>query len=440
MRTPVFPAPVLTFVHIQGHETEERQKLITKDESFHSDNGCCGNVHCGVSIKTLDALSAFISFGCLCTSLVWWWSGSDNPTVNVNRELLLYSRQHDTVQSMRYFHSTVNDYCDNHKMQLLQPSWGPMSDKEYDGVSMMTQVYATKLYLWPIVIWIYLWSSTFQFVRYKQFGNLYRPDLGPEYSRWLEYFFTSPCQILIVALSFGFATSDSLIGFFHMQAALVLLGYNIEQQIKKIYKRPFKDELVKEPRKKMYNIFHPHIHDIRLPVYLIFAWMLHLFIWGLPAICFGETCLPSIPWGIGGRYQLQKDHNVNCEKDEDWQIPFFVDFIFWGQFLSFTLFGIVCTAQVLNAKSRLDEFVEDYKQTYRGKDLKEFARTYAGSRHRPWKWERYTKIYSILSVTAKTLLEVGFLGFVANYSNWKEISGAKIDDFSCFNLNEIQFI
>ena len=28
-------------------------------------------------------------------------------TVNVNRELLLYSRQHDTVQSMRYFHSRV---------------------------------------------------------------------------------------------------------------------------------------------------------------------------------------------------------------------------------------------------------------------------------------------------------------------------------------------
>ena len=49
-------------------------------------------------------------------------------------------------------------------------------------------------------------------------------------------------------------------------------------------------------------------------------------------------------------------------------------------------------------------------------------------------------MYTILSVTAKTLLEVGFLGFVANYSSWKEISAAKIDDSQCFTLSDIKFL
>jgi hypothetical protein len=40
---------------------------------------------------------------------------------------------------------------------------------------------------------------------------------------------------LIVSSSFGFATVDSLLGQSGMQAALVLLGYNIEHQVKKIY-------------------------------------------------------------------------------------------------------------------------------------------------------------------------------------------------------------
>ena len=218
-----------SFIHIKRSPDENESLLHSKDTDGSSQNesSCC------ISISKLDLFSAVISFGCLCTSIVLWWSGSENPATNVNRELLTYSRQDATVQSMRYFHSTMNSYCSTYTMQLLQPSWGVLNDNEYDGVSMMTHIDAGKLYLWPIVIWVYLWSCIFQFVRYRQYGKLYRPTSGPEFSRWLEYFFTSPCQILIVALSFGFASVDSLIGFFHMQAALVLLGYNIEQQIKK---------------------------------------------------------------------------------------------------------------------------------------------------------------------------------------------------------------
>jgi len=47
--------------------------------------------------------------------------------------------------------------------------------------------------------------------------------------------FTSPFQIFIVATAFGFANRDTVLGLCGMQAALVLFGYDIEQQIKKIY-------------------------------------------------------------------------------------------------------------------------------------------------------------------------------------------------------------
>jgi hypothetical protein len=89
--------------------------------------------------------------------------------------------------------------------------------------------------IWWAALCVFVFSITFQSWRVMNFNCLYKPERGPEFSRWLEYFFTSPLQILIVSAAFGFATLDSLLGQSGMQAVLVLLGYDIERQVKKVY-------------------------------------------------------------------------------------------------------------------------------------------------------------------------------------------------------------
>jgi hypothetical protein len=80
-------------------------------------------------------------------------------------------------------------------------------------------------------------------------------------------------------------------------------------------------------------------------------------------------------------------------------MPAFVDVIFFGQFICFVLFGVVCTWQYFAAVylGEIDQSKYDIKQ---------------GSEYKN-KWARYSFAYAVLSVTAKTILEIGFLGLVA---------------------------
>lgn len=348
--------------------------------------------------KYIDLLSALVSFGCLVTSIVLAWSGDKSPYIGVNREMILYSQKPNVTAAIRLYQSTYNQYCEKHAMRQYQPTWFS-DDSNFTGTGMHANVHAGNFALWPLVIWVYLWSTVFQYWRYymasrqaNEKTNFYKPD-GPELSRWVEYFFTSPFQILIVSLSFGFASLDTLLAHAALQAALVLFGYDIEQQIKKIYKGS------SAPKHNFQHAF-PGIKNIRVPLYLFVTWLIHFIIWGFPF---------AVSWGIGGKYYLQKDHNKQCEQNPDFEIPFFVDLIFWGQFLSFSAFGLVCTFQTLRAKP----------QPSSGAKLL---------------WIKYSFVYSILSITAKTLLEVGFLGFVSMYKPWAQVTDVSLNAGACPSL------
>jgi hypothetical protein len=222
-----------------------------------------------------------------------------------------------------------------------------------------------------------------------QYDKLDKPELGPEFSRWLEYFFTSPLQILIVSSSFGFATVDSLLGQSGMQAALVLLGYNIEHQVKKIYKRLKKErkdgDQYQSKHKRFHHIFSGiRIADIRLWVYLFFAWALYIAIWGIPNFT---------GFGIGGKYSQLQQQVDKCVKTMI--IPHAITWIYWLQFLLFTLFGFVCTGHVVFVKN-LNVFRPDPDRD----------------------WRRISGLYTILSVTAKTCLEAGLVSYVIMYDEW----------------------
>jgi hypothetical protein len=237
---------------------------------------------------------------------------------------------------------------------------------------------------------------------------------------------------VLVSISFGFGTVDTLLGHFGMQAAMVLFGYEIEQQVKKVFKRTLQtyefagtwkaDGL--EPQR----MHHALTRNMRLYVYLATAWLLHLLIWGLSFPGVG-----SAPWGIGGQYyRVKKIQEANTERQALSDMPWFVELIFWSQYFFFSLFGFVCTAQVIQAlifikpivvnKNELEALNAENWVMNKNKFSEQEATAMLFKRRVRKNWIAYSRGYSILSITAKTILEVGFLAFVQNWSPWKDDS------------------
>jgi hypothetical protein len=271
---------------------------------------------------------------------------------------------------------------------------------------MTTSVHAGSVSLFGVVLPIYIFSVFFQFMRFREYctkeklwwgkgdQGLYKPWLGPDFSRWLEYLFTSPLQIFVVATAFGFANRDTVSGLCGMQAALVLFGYDIEQQIKKIYKRKelssnnegmnkaLLGSKEQEPRRVHNILWNAGIRDIRGGVYLAVAWLLHSLIWV----------------SIFNRYYDQQKHQTDCGTNSNAEIPDVVTFFMYSQFVSFSLFGVLNTWQFCEATFWL-KTKPSRKEQFR-------------------LWNSYSQYYGVLSVTAKLFLEAGFVWYVANAETW----------------------
>jgi len=358
--------------------------------------------------------------------------------------MLLYaSNTSNMATSMRSFRSTFHAYSDK-DVVIEVPHW----DVDRKIVVMPVSAFSTKVSMYGFLIWVYFWSCFFQALRYRKTG-LYKPWKGPEFSRWLEYLFTSPCQAVLVSIAFGMGTIDILIGHFGMQAAMVLFGYDIEQQVKKQFKYQIKTSRkeVWEENDARVRMHHYPVRNVRLLVYLVVAWLLHLLIWGLPA---------STAWGIGGQYYRTREleDKVKTAADDVASMPWYIELIFWSQYISFTVFGIVCTMQVVSALRKKfpseEDIKRDLQERVRGlvkkgdtslehlleeripvQDLATALGIYDSvhtyefrlkhfKTHVQQNWLRYTKIYAILSITAKTFLEIGFLGLVQIWKPWED--------------------
>lgn len=413
----------------EGYETNmsdyQNMKFDKAFEATHDDEEPKTHRNYEVYFKKIDLFSAAISAICVLVSLAMLTLNSSKysfskQAMQVNQDMLLYTRNHKLTNAMRHFHSAVNGFCPAHfDMTVQRPPWNDQS-----GIAMVSNTHFATVWPWLMVLWIFSCSALFQFGRYRertQPHGLYKPWRGPEFSRWLEYLFTSPLQIVLVSLSFGFGSLDVLLGHFGMQGALVLLGYSIEQQVKKVYTRRIEnappthqydktgvllgvsldERLTHGPTRMHHYLWTLGVKDLRLPVYLGFAWMLHFLIWGFPKLmCISGSCL-WLNWGVGGLYQRQYDVNEECEKDSGFRIPWFVHFLFWSQYAYFSAFGVACTAQVVQAFATpaLDRT-----------QMRERARQ---------SWVLYSNIYAFLSITAKTFLEIGFLGLATNWRTWQ---------------------
>ena len=383
----------------------------------------------GPSGRFIEFMSAVLSLICLIVTVgVCIWAGTRQPDqepgelkqppnpylarVRMSKEVLLFTNEVDMVHAMRHMQTEYNGFCNKtkFKIDLQVPTWNKTNadDFKYKKNSTMygmtTSVHAGSVSLFGVVLPIYIFSVFFQFTRFRQYctknnkEGLYKPWLGPDFSRWLEYLFTSPLQIFVVATAFGFANRDTVSGLCGMQAALVLFGYDIEQQIKKIYKRDrlflkngYKNMDSKEENpapRRFHNILWKYpvfciftLRDIRGCVYLAVAWLLHSLIWV----------------SIFNRYYDQQKHQTDCGTNSNAEIPDVVTFFMYSQGVAFTLFGVLNTWQFCEATlckencSRQEQFRL---------------------------WNRYSKCYGVLSITAKLFLEAGFVWYVANARTW----------------------
>lgn len=350
---------------------------------------------CLHNVKKLDYASAALSLVCLIVSLGFWIFSSVQPYVAVQRTTWVIS-QHKNIQDSMVVHAQqLNQYCpDGDIEQRLYKPWNLTSDEptnknlRKDVVGSKVAVHVGNWNIWWFLIWIYTWAAGCQYWRAKTYNITYKPYLGPDFARWFEYLMTSPFQIIVVCLAFGFSDLNLLLTTACAQAALMILGYNIEMTIKKTYRSGNKSS------------DHPNGKHLgwktQKKVCFWLAWLIHLLIWGWPQ--FG---IPASWWGIGGLYQLQKDINQNCEcNDQDkceFEVPSFVLFIYYSQFILFTIFGAVCTWQYVTAKQM--ERIAESKE-----------------------WLKFTRIYSLCSITAKTLLEVGFILLVTSDMNFETVN------------------
>jgi len=417
-------------VHKDNYKEMRAYQATVDDYPLQEEQGCYGNfTNFGPSGRIIELVSCFLSFACLLGTIIALVIAlSTAPehgerdrlaVVRMSKEVLLFTAEAPMVRAMRHMQTEYNRFCkkaDFH-IDVQVPTWNESNAKVfYDGKNstmygMTTSVHAGSISLFLVVVPIFIFSTAFQYLRYRLYctqdnlSGLYKPWLGPDFSRWLEYLFTSPFQVFIVATAFGFANRDTVLGLCGMQAALVLFGYDIEQQIKKIYNRKEAAEsnrYAPVTKTRFYHLFWPAVRDIRGWVYLFVAWLLHVLIWS----------------SIFMRYFDQERHGNDCGTNSGAEIPDVVTFFMISQFMSFTVFGLINTWQFLRAK-KLDR--EEQFQ----------------------KWNTYSRYYGILSITAKLFLEAGFLWYVANARTWplaKEaevVNGAMTSGQQCWAIKNI---
>ncbi len=136
---------------------------------------------------------------------------------------------------------------------------------------------------------------------------------------------------------------------------------------------------------------------------------------------------------IGGQYYQTKEFGKEVRKR--WtgassvpEMPWYIELIFWSQFSLFSVFGLVCTWQVIEALT-----MKVNKNTYAESEASGVTNSLTGmamtedeliamqfNKRVAKTWLRYSLCYSILSITAKTILELGFFFLVLNWKPWDD--------------------
>jgi hypothetical protein len=307
----------------------------------------------------------------------------------------------DSTVGMQYAYNTTNaglqNYCKNNQDYMLPDNLG----RNWNQTHYQCQVITSKhggFYVWWALRLVFVISAIFQLARVYfslKKDNRYSPvrpkyfACKPDFWRWWEYALTSPIQIFIIGLSFFMGSQSELIALAGLQAALCFMGFIVEKRIDKLYKAKIKSLHPKAGQsvKEKDSI----LKIIKILIVLSAAWAFFVIIWD---------------YVLWPRFNRQANNPENCHYGS--KMPKEVRFIVWAEYILFLLFGLTQTMQVIIFF--LD--INYWPQNFTNINLMEHYWKHQQEK----RWYQFTMVYSILSITAKTLLEFGLLQLSVQFS------------------------
>ena len=318
---------------------------------------------------------------------------------------------------MQYAYNTTNaalqNYCKNNEAYMLPDNLGRYwNDTQYQ-CQIITQKHGA-FRIWDALRVVFSISAIFQLTRFflsRAEDNRYSPPRRkyyarkPDFWRWWEYALTSSIQIVIIGLSFFMGSQSELLALAGLQGALCFMGFSIEKRIDKLYKAKIKQSKLAASAPKcppestcLLKPKSKKLKYVKILVLLSAAWAFFIIIWGF-------ILMP--------RFNRQADNPDNCYYGAE--MPAEVRIIVYGELTLFAAFGVVQTIQVLLFIYKT--YDRDQNQIY----AEEFAQQ--SKSHQEWndereaQWETFAGIYSLLSITAKTILEFGLLELSRRFSD-----------------------
>jgi len=235
---------------------------------------------------------------------------------------------------------------------------------------------------WVMLQWILLCSVFFQGGQFWAFAELedadenelyhYVPSRGPDFWRWVEYALTSPLQIIIIVGSVYLCETVLIALIAALQGALVLSGYAIEMEIQAFYTKKITLWQSHAPRKvfQSKNVF---LIQSKLVFLLLCAYLCHIIIWAILIM----------------KFRISEQASIDCQNPL--VMPPEIIIIIVLECALFSMFGIVLTVQALKAIF-ITQITPEYTHS---------------------QWANISTWYTVLSLSAKMILEWGFISLLA---------------------------
>jgi hypothetical protein len=334
-------------------------------------------------VPYVDGFSALTSFAGFLVSLAY----VKDTHVRMWDNVMIFTTMPDMAEATQKLSRTLLNTCTASTLSApINAKTGPYtvfvqqqewSNTTYTGISVGVDN-GQSYQPWIMLQWILLCSVIFQGGRCLAYRDLqddddtelfqYIPSRGPDFWRWIEYAITSPLQIIIIAGSFYLRETVILTLMAALQGALVLFGYVIELEIQTLYLCRIATSMKPQRSKSVF------LCECKLVFLLLSSYMCHVIIWTILIV----------------KFQIQAQALLDCKNPS--KMPREIIIVIVLECLLFTMFGIVLTVQALKAIFR-SSITTDYMHHT---------------------WNNVAAWYTGLSLTAKLVLEWGFISILAS--------------------------
>lgn len=396
-------------------------------------------------IQRVDGI-AFATSLLACITSVVFWARSDSAVYFDTWQDSKIWRQ-TNASDTQLSHGTVTNAINmalacvnashNRSLQVSQREW---QDVKYEhfvvGIELSTHAFVTNQ--WLLVVFILSAASFMQGRRFQRSdteksaqawearfttkgdgdgsdSDLYNPDL-PDFGRWFEYAWTSPFQVVLVVGTVGLGETRFVLVAATLQCALVLHGYHIELLL---WHWQYGHKAQTGTPQVQSNTFAPGERSRVVPTFNVNAMQfkygkrgetasyeaLHVVdsrakqrqtkrpdvgvsAWTILRALFFVWVVHFSLWVVVVQHFYQEINTFN-DCNFDVKAPAWIQALVWSQCLLFSAFGGVQTWQFVSLLVTKEGERDTWESSSR--------------------WRQVSLLYSILSVTAKTLLDVFFI-------------------------------